>query len=62
MATSVSSRRPQLSSRIVLAFFMVATVLTALLYTKLLAAVFTILGIKASRIKILQLVATSYNN
>lgn len=46
MATSVSSRRPQLSSRIVLAFFMVATILTALLYTKLMAAVFTMLGIK----------------
>jgi preprotein translocase subunit SecE len=46
MASSVSSRRPQLSSRIVLAFFMVATVLTAILYTKVMAAVFTLTGIK----------------
>ena len=46
MASSVSSRRPQLSSRIVLAFFMVATILTAILYTKVMAAVFTLVGIK----------------
>ena len=46
MASSVSSRRPQLSSRIVLAFFMVSTVLTAILYTKIMAGLFTILGIK----------------
>ena len=46
MASSVSSRRPQLSSRIVLAFFMVATILTAILYTKVMAAVFTLTGIK----------------
>jgi preprotein translocase subunit SecE len=46
MASSVSSRRPQLSSRIVLAFFMVATVLTALLFTKLMAAIFMMAGIK----------------
>ncbi|MAD59965.1 MAG: preprotein translocase subunit SecE [Myxococcales bacterium] len=46
MASSVSSRRPQLSSRIVLAFFMVSTVLTAILYTKIMAGMFTIFGIK----------------
>ena len=46
MASSVSSRRPQLSSRIVLAFFMVATVLTAILFTKIMAALFTLVGIK----------------
>ena len=46
MASSVSSRRPQLSSRIVLAFFMVATILTAILFTKIMAAVFTLVGIK----------------
>ena len=46
MASSVSSRRPQLSSRIVLAFFMVATILTAVLYTKIMAGLFSIMGIK----------------
>lgn len=46
MASSVSSRRPQLSSRIVLAFFMVSTVLTAILYTKIMSGLFTVLGIK----------------
>lgn len=46
MASSVSSRRPQLSSRIVLAFFMVATILTAILFTKIMAALFTLVGIK----------------
>ena len=43
---SSSTRRPQLSSRLVLAFFLVATVLTAVLYTKVFAALFPLTGLK----------------
>ena len=44
--SSSTSRRPQLSSRLVLAFFMVATILTAILLDKLFAAFFALAEIK----------------
>lgn len=45
MASS-TTRRPQLSSRLVLAFFMVATILTAILFDKLFAAIFAFAEVK----------------
>ena len=48
--SSSSTRRPQLSSRLVLAFFLVATVLVAVLYTKIFAAAFRIAGLHDSTV------------
>ena len=45
MSRSSLRRRPQLSSRLVLTFFLSATLLTAIIYTKLFAAVIRTAGL-----------------